>query len=587
MKTLSTYFRAWAIFVIASATVVSCDKELDIDQESVIQPAEPQVYHVAISATRGEDTKALAVDGKTLNATWAEGEEVTVYNETKSALLVGTLKADNNGSAAQLKGSLTGTVEEGDELKLRFLSGNYFSQKGTIDYVASHCDAAEATVTVNNVDGASFSTTNAVFTNQQAIVKFTLKDGANSVNASRLSISAESGKLVKTRGMRGTDEKTLHSGYIVDGGSGSSGDQPHNLLLDGNTSTKWCTNASTKTSGAWFVEFHTSEAVQVDGFRFTTGDDTQTYPGRNPLTWILKAKASGGDEWAVIDIRTNNTELPANNLESHDFDVEVQGKYQYFHLELRSNQYGDTMQLSEMRLYSYSGSTFSTRYGAIEVVPSAAGSEFSVALSNESGADTYKLSTTVDGKAYYFIKSGVTFENGKYYAITVNMKHFAMASTATEADKGKLICADGHIHAYGEDADCTAARIAKIFYVGSGTDNSDYKHGLAMALTNEADGTVSEAIKACDVKNANSPVVDACWVLPTKPQWEAIRGAAGGYEALKDGFSSVGGENLGSYSYWTNSWYDNNYYYNYESGTGNIPFANTDSILQVRACLVF
>ena len=207
--------RTLAALLMASAAIVSCsvkedifEEETTIKEEPAVQPA--KVYTLSVNATKGGDdeaTKALSLEGKTLNAAWAQNEEVTVYNNTKKAQLDGTLKAQSDGSSTTLKGSLTGTIENGDELILRFNSANYASQSGTLDYIAANCDFAEASITVSSVDGENnvIPTSTASFVNRQAIVKFILKDKeGNNLNVSNLTISAGSNRLVSAGGYRGS-----------------------------------------------------------------------------------------------------------------------------------------------------------------------------------------------------------------------------------------------------------------------------------------------------------------------------------------------------------------------------------------------
>ena len=479
--------RTLAALLMASAAIVSCsvkedifEEETTIKEEPAVQPA--KVYTLSVNATKGGDdeaTNALSLEGKTLNAAWAQNEEVTVYNNTKKAQLDGTLKAQSDGSSTTLKGSLTGTIENGDELILRFNSANYASQSGTLDYIAANCDFAEASITVSSVDGENnvIPTSTASFVNQQAIVKFILKDQDNNdLNVSNLSISAESNRLVSAGGLRGSGTKTYHTGYTVDGGSGSTGEQGYDKLLDGSIFTKWCSNV--KSDGVWYVEFHTASAVQVDGYKLTTADDTQTYPGRNPKNWTLKAKVNSGDAWTVIDTKTDNTDMPPANDSSVNFETDVQGLYQYFRLEVSTVQSGDLFQLSKMQLYGCSYREFSFRYGNVNVTPASATNELTVALNNQSGAsDTYTL-TSIDGShKYTFTKSGVTFESGKYYAITVKMAEvYKLLSAATTSDYGKVVCADGHLHdaKTAVPAGCTAVGI-----LGKVTETG---HGLILAL---------------------------------------------------------------------------------------------------------
>ena len=186
MKRYMKSIRTLAVLLMAGAAFVSCTK----DEEPA--PA-GKTFTLTVNASKGGDnaTKNLVLDGHTLNATWAEGEAVTVYNVTKSADLTGTLTAQSSGVSTTLKGSLTGTIEDGDELLLKFLSPSYSSQDGTLEYIAANCDYAEDTVTVTDASTSSVTTTDAEFENKQAIVKFTLKNKAGnaSLNTATLKIS--------------------------------------------------------------------------------------------------------------------------------------------------------------------------------------------------------------------------------------------------------------------------------------------------------------------------------------------------------------------------------------------------------------
>lgn len=183
MKTFRIFFLA----VLCAA----CSNTEDDNTKNTVDPMGPKTYVMSIDANKGNETRALSLDGNTLNSTWAAGEEVTVYNVTKSAEISGSLVAQSSGASTTLKGTLTGTIENGDELKLKFLSPNYGSQNGTLDYIAANCDYAEASVTVASIEGGNITTTGtAAFTNQQAIVKFVLKDASNSpLSVSSLTVS--------------------------------------------------------------------------------------------------------------------------------------------------------------------------------------------------------------------------------------------------------------------------------------------------------------------------------------------------------------------------------------------------------------
>jgi hypothetical protein len=181
-----------AIGIIAGG----CSKN---DSNDPLEPAKVQKYHMVVNAAKAQDNPAnaprrvLGLDGNTLNASWAVGEEVTVYNETKNTAISGVLTALSNGASTTLSGDLTGNIEPSDVLTLRFLSPNYTGQDGTLEYISSHCDYAEASVTVASVSGSTITpTADAVFENMQAIVKFTLiskTDGSTLLNPTALTIN--------------------------------------------------------------------------------------------------------------------------------------------------------------------------------------------------------------------------------------------------------------------------------------------------------------------------------------------------------------------------------------------------------------
>ena len=169
-------------------------------------------------------------------------------------------------------------------------------------------------------------------------------------------------------------------------------------------------------------------------------------------------------------------------------------------------------------------------------------------------------------------------------------KKFKLAAEATTADKGKLICTDGHIHDYGKDAECTAARVAKIVYIGA-TNVYTYDHGLALALADEGQMSSGDASTACGIdKNSSTPIKDALWFLPSKDYWDLLLGAngAGSYTALRDGFESVGGTNMLSAEYLSSSLDDDKptdvWIFDFSNGNWK---TIQDHSFKFRACLIF
>ena len=169
-----------------------CKKENNDPQE----PAQVQTYQMSIQASKGTDSQAngprrvLSLDGNTLNATWAAGEQVTVY---KGETSLGTLTTTEEGASVQFSGEVSGEVEKGDKLTLKYLSANYTGQNGTLAYISANCDYAIATdVEVTGiVDETIYTDGETTFENQQAVVEFNLKDNSNNaaISASELVVT--------------------------------------------------------------------------------------------------------------------------------------------------------------------------------------------------------------------------------------------------------------------------------------------------------------------------------------------------------------------------------------------------------------
>ena len=189
-------FYNYTISLIAGLIFFTCCSKTDIN--GVQEPTKIQTYKMSITASKKVEShansphKALGLDATgALTSSWAADEKVTVYNRTKGANLEGELQAESAGASVQLTGNLSGLVEEGDELTLKFLAPNYANQEGSLEYISSNCDYATASVFVASISEGTIYTAGEVnFQNQQAIVKFTLKndDGSSTIDAQELVI---------------------------------------------------------------------------------------------------------------------------------------------------------------------------------------------------------------------------------------------------------------------------------------------------------------------------------------------------------------------------------------------------------------
>ena len=203
MQKFITDIKSLATLLMAGAAFAACSSE---DNMIGGQPASQQTYTMTIEASKGggsdATTRALSIDGSgALNATWETSNEVKAYNYTKSSALTGSLKPQSNGVSATLTGSLTGSVAVDDIIYLLWPSvdADYTGQDGTLETIAQRYDYTKGVAKVTSVDGTTIGAEDSshggpvLFTNSQAIVKFTLIDKATNspINATQLTIDAK------------------------------------------------------------------------------------------------------------------------------------------------------------------------------------------------------------------------------------------------------------------------------------------------------------------------------------------------------------------------------------------------------------
>lgn len=200
-------------FLMMAAALVACSRE---EQPEVVeQPETPAKYTLSVKANKGDLTRALALsnDGKTLNASWAEGEQVIVYFTPPSstpflpgiAQLIGTLSPtdiSSDGLSCTLSGDLdaekiasAGGINNGDKLQLVFPgslgSNGTADQDGTLETIQNYYDRLHAEVTISAVSGTSITASDAEFVNDRSIVRFILKDATGAaITPTSVSVTA-------------------------------------------------------------------------------------------------------------------------------------------------------------------------------------------------------------------------------------------------------------------------------------------------------------------------------------------------------------------------------------------------------------
>jgi len=179
----------------AGLALTACSSD-DSNTEQVYR-----TYTMTIDATKGANeaavranTRALALDGSTLNASWATTEHVYVQGKLLSDAsyfwFEGSIQPQYAGTTTRLNGvislpkdwkiSINDAIGYPHKVNLQFpRSGNldYTGQIGTLADIAANYDYARAeNVQVNIEADKVVGVSPVAFVNQQAIVKFTLRD---------------------------------------------------------------------------------------------------------------------------------------------------------------------------------------------------------------------------------------------------------------------------------------------------------------------------------------------------------------------------------------------------------------------------
>ena len=190
------------LFIIAAllgTVLAGCQKEKEIvPEDNPGGPDATQSWKLKVKVTKGAETRALDLEGTTLNGFWENGEEVAVFFGGDR---IGTLEVTNaQGVTADLEGDIPKTVnlEEGDELMLLFPGRaddkwTYANQAGTIASIAAGFDYAKVTLTVTSVldETLNVSVDDAVpFEAQQSVYGFSFKVGANPLQLKAFTLSS-------------------------------------------------------------------------------------------------------------------------------------------------------------------------------------------------------------------------------------------------------------------------------------------------------------------------------------------------------------------------------------------------------------
>lgn len=142
--------------------------------------------------------------------------------------------------------------------------------------------------------------------------------------------------------MAQTIKTTFVSGPGRDRGEGPA------MVADGRYDTKWCVDDPRQMP--YTIVLDAGEETSFAEYGFVTGDDTQDYPDRNPVTWRVSG-SNDKQNWSVIDDQKNNRGMGDENEQEYCFKPTFKGKYRYYRFEFIRMAGGTRIQLSEINLH--------------------------------------------------------------------------------------------------------------------------------------------------------------------------------------------------------------------------------------------
>lgn len=310
----------------AAVLMTACSK----DKNEPDQPKQVKTYQVSVSASLGNDNnsqangprKALDLAGNKLSCKWDGTEIVTVYNRTKGEELGGYLQPQGpaDGTTQSLEGSLTGVVDDGDELEFRLNAPEYNGQEGTLSYIGSHCDYAVGTGTAD-LDAAPgwirLEENNTALVSQQCIMKLALSDGSSALSPTAMTINDGTSDIA-TLAIPAATYTTNGAGVVFVAIPGVSSKALTFTATSGANTYTFTSPTISLTNGKYYVQsitmsehagaltgaFSVSSTKQV---YFAKGNLQAVYPTTWSHTWQFAA-----NQWTYVGNAAANTSVNSN-----------------------------------------------------------------------------------------------------------------------------------------------------------------------------------------------------------------------------------------------------------------------------------
>lgn len=227
-----------------------------------------------------------------------------------------------------------------------------------------------------------------------------------------------------------------------------------------------------------------------------TGNETSIDKTCDVRKGTGKLSISGEGDNKKATVYDNNR---ANNL------VKLDNLYSIFKFTLKDIRNESNLSVNTLTV---SGSTDGDVKATVNL--SSATYEFYVALPVLTAGKywfTAAITNGNDSKPYIAKATATATTAGNFYPVTVKM-----------ATIGDVILSNGTF----AKPTTSGTPVAMIAYLGSSTGHDTYKHGLAMALTDEDSGngmTWNTAVTTCNNKSTPAVSDASSWMLPSEAQW--------------------------------------------------------------------
>ena len=136
--------------------------------------------------------------------------------------------------------------------------------------------------------------------------------------------------------------------FVNGSGSDSRNRESADKVADGRKSTKWCMDDPRQMP--YFVVLSVGEQpVALQEYVFTTGDDTNMYPDRNPCSWVVYGSNDQKD-WKIVAEEHSNLRMGPLNEQDYYFPVKSKTPFKFFKFVFQEVQEDTRIQLSEITL---------------------------------------------------------------------------------------------------------------------------------------------------------------------------------------------------------------------------------------------